>query len=484
MGGQLGKNMFANSQNYNYYSESSKVSFDGFINENYFLIESQEKYLVQNIEISHAITKNPKNGLKDGFVGVILKSKFDGIGNRSPIDLSIALDVSGSMSSIDGKDTKNRLSLAKESLIKLISILDEKNDKMSLITFSDETKEIFGMINKKEIEEKYLNEINKIESFGETDLVLALKAAISKLDSNEKKEKRIIMITDAVYDDINDELEKLFEECVEKKEIPITIMAISSESNLILAEKLSKFKGCNYFSICKSSDLENYLVKNFNYIFFPIAYDTKIIVKSENTKFLRCFGGENDLIDEFDNKNEDFSPAPLNFNNEIIFNLGSTFSSNLLKIKDNLYSKGGLILLKLNYSDLNKDEDLKFNLILEYKTIDNEKSTQNYSYIINKNEKNDEYFKDNNMKKGISIYYFTSMLNHIIEIEKKRNEKNKEDNNDFKVKNRKILLLETKKNIIEYLNKNFVLDANYNESIENLNKYKILIDNNFTKTIS
>ena len=146
MGGQLGKNMFANSQNYNYYSESSKVSFDGFINENYFLIESQEKYLVQNIEISHAITKNPKNGLKDGFVGVILKSKFDGIGNRSPINLSIALDVSGSMSSIDGKDTKNRLSLAKESLIKLVSILDEKNDKMSLITFSDEIKEIFGMI--------------------------------------------------------------------------------------------------------------------------------------------------------------------------------------------------------------------------------------------------------------------------------------------------------------------------------------------------
>ena len=55
------------------------------------------------------------------------------------------------------------------------------------------------------------------------------------------------------------------------------------------------------------------------------------------------------------------------------------------------------------------------------------------------------------MKKGISIYYFTSMLNHIIENEKKMNEKNKEDKNDLKVKNRKILLLETKKNIIEYL---------------------------------
>ena len=82
------------------------------------------------------------------------------------------------------------------------------------------------------------------------------------------------------------------------------------------------------------------------------------------------------------------------------------------------------------------------------------------------------------MKKDISIYYFTSMLNQIIEIEKKRNEKNKEDNNDLKVKNRKILLLETKKNIIQYLNKNFVLEPNFNETIENLNKYKILINNN------
>ena len=82
------------------------------------------------------------------------------------------------------------------------------------------------------------------------------------------------------------------------------------------------------------------------------------------------------------------------------------------------------------------------------------------------------------MKKDISIYYFTSMLNHIIELEKKRNAKNKEDNNDLKVKNRKILLLETKKNIIEYLNKNFVLEPNFNETIENLNKYKILINNN------
>ena len=92
MGAQLGPNMNANSGSYNYFSGTgyAKVSFDGFINENYFLINTQEKNLVQNLEISHAITKNPITYKRDGFIGIILKSKYDGIGNRQPIDLSIA----------------------------------------------------------------------------------------------------------------------------------------------------------------------------------------------------------------------------------------------------------------------------------------------------------------------------------------------------------------------------------------------------------
>ncbi len=168
----LGPCMKANSKNYNYFSGSvhkkvskinsknnyfsdsgyAKVSFDGFINENYFQINTQEKNLINNLEISHAITFNPISLKKDTFIGIILKSKFDGIGNRQPIDLSIALDISGSMSTIDKINSKSRITLAKESLKKLISIIDDKNDKMSLITFNNKTNKIFGLLNKKEIQ--------------------------------------------------------------------------------------------------------------------------------------------------------------------------------------------------------------------------------------------------------------------------------------------------------------------------------------------
>ena len=479
--------MYANSNNYNYFSGWAKVSLDGFINENYFSINSQEKNLIENMEISHAITTNPITKQKDAFISLIFKSKYDGIGNRQPIDMSIALDISGSMSFIDDckRNSKSRIKLAKESLKKLVSIMDTKEDKMSLITFNHITKKIFGVLNKNEIQKKYLNDIDTIKANGGTDLVGALKAAMNNLnlENFEKKEKRIVMITDAEYDDKNDTLLNLVKECVEEKGISITIIAISSDSNLLLADKLSHFKGCNYFPIANSSDLEAFLVKNYKYIFFPISFDTKLKIKS-NVQIINCPGGDNNILDEYDNKdNKDEAPNPFN---EFIFNFGSNFSSDLLRIKDNdgtkkLYSKGGLILLKINPDDFNKNEDLKFDFSLEYTTYENIKCSQNYSYTIaNKMEdRKNEYFKDNNIRKGLSIYYFVNILNYIVETFNKGNYNDYRIKRDEKKKKKDLKLLETKQVVREYLNKNFILVPNNEEIKNNLKNYLKLIEERY-----
>ena len=476
--------MNANSGNYNYFSGWAKVSFDGFINENYFQVSSQERNLVQNIEISHAFTKNPITNQKDAFISLILKSKYDGIGNRQPIDISIALDISGSMSCIDGNDAKSRLTLAKESLKKLVSIMDLDNDKMSLITFNHKTQKIFELLNKNDIQQKFLSDIDSIKANGGTDLVEALKAAMNNLNMEnvEKKEKRIIMITDAAYKDVNNSLLNLFKQCVEEKGVSITIMAISSESNLSLADKLSHFKGCNYFPITKSSDLETFLVKDFNYIFFPIAYDTKIKINS-NVQILKCVGGENTMSDEYMNiDNKDEAPKP---SNEVSFDFGSAFSSDLLKIRDNLgeeklYSRGGLILLKINPDDLYKNEELKFDFILEYKSFDNKTCSQNYSYSIgNKNDIDIEYFCNNSIRKGISIDYFSNILNHIVETFNKGNYNDKYGIKDENKKQKDLKLLETKQVVSEYLRNNFILEPDNQDTKQNLNNYLKLMEERY-----
>ena len=470
MGNSSGPNVSANSANYNYYSEFSFISFSGFINENYFSVQSPEKNLVQNLEISHGISPNPFTYKKDAFLGLLLKSKYDGIGKREPIDLSIALDISGSMFCTDDNETKTRLDLAKEALTKLVSTLDEKNDRLSLITFNHKTEKIFGLLNKSQIEENELNKLENIKAGGGTNLMDAAISAMDNLDLNENnnKKKRIILITDAYYDDTSEELFNLIKLNAQDLKVPCTVMAISSESNIALADKLCHFDGCNYFTIAKSSDLEYYLVQNFDYFFFPIAYQTKLTIISEKVRIIKCIGGENDVLDELTNHENKRGE------NKIEFNLGTSFSSKMIELDKN-YSKGGLILLKLSPEDLyniNQNEEIKLYFSLEYiQTENNLKSCQNYSYIIKPEEKNNkEFYKDNNIKKGISIYYFVNALNYLVESEKeKKNDKNKNN------KERDMKMLETRQVIEDYLKNNFGNEPDNEENKRILNNYLNLV---------
>jgi len=483
-----GSDMNANSGSYNYFSSDAKVSFDGFINENYFLLDKRELNLVQNISIAHAITKNPFNYRKDAFIGLFLKSKYDGYGNRHPIDISIALDVSGSMGTIDGNDGKSRIQLALESLTKLVGIMDQETDRISLITFNHETQKIFGLLGKNEIENKFLNDLKSIKDGGGTDLVLALKGAMDNMDINEedkkiKKDKRIIMITDADYYDTDDGLFNLFKTCVEEKGIYITIIAISSNSNLTLADKVCKYKGCNYFSITQSSELETFLVKYYHYIFFPIAHELKLNVKSENSHIIKCIGADNEFADEYENQD---NTKVKDTKKEISFDLGSVFSSEIIVIKDKegedkLYVKGGLILLKINSDDLNKNEDLKYDFTFEYISFDGNKSCQNYSYIIENREENKEnyFFKDINIRKGISIYYFCIILNRMCEIEKETQMLSQNEER-VKLKEKYIKLMETRQTVSDYLKNNFILEPNNQETNNNLDNYYKIIDGRYS----
>ena len=93
--------------------------------------------------------------------------------------------------------------------------------------------------------------------------------------------------------------------------------------------------------------------------------------------------------------------------------------------------------------------------------------------------KKKEYFKDNNIRKGLSIYYFVNILNHIVETFNKGNYNNykiKRDENKNKID---LKLLETKQAVREYLNNNFILAPNNEEIKKNLKNYLKLIEERF-----
>ncbi|MCQ2820991.1 MAG: hypothetical protein MJ252_27345, partial [archaeon] len=92
-----------------------------------FQLECKEEQLLSNIEISSAKVKSPIDNETEEFIGIQFKSKYDRIGvmkEEESIDVSLAIDISGSMKGDRFVETK----MVIKSMIETIG----KNDKVAL----------------------------------------------------------------------------------------------------------------------------------------------------------------------------------------------------------------------------------------------------------------------------------------------------------------------------------------------------------------
>ena len=383
MGGQTGgaRNSFSDIM----------IPYEGLINENYFKLISRETELINNLEYFTGRSKNPYNKKYENFIGLLLKSKYDGVKQEDqtnikigPMDYAIALDISGSMmSELEDKNGIPRIELAKKALLTMIDNLKDGNQ-MSITTFNHESQLIIPLSPKSEIlmlKEK----IKNINPDGGTNLTNALKGAYETLKKSKKKFKRVIIITDGWVNEpdfMNTAIN------VTNNGVGISVIAIDKSSNSKLFEQFSKLGGCNYFIATKDEDLEKYLIHQFTYLTFIASYNIKLNFESDDCEIIKAIGTNSD-----DNKN---------INN--LCNIPSCFPSDLKFIGDEVYQEGGLILLKIKLKNENIGNKIKINLKLEYTDNDDKNYIQNYpiEYEINEGE----YYSNNYLKKGIALYYY------------------------------------------------------------------------------
>ena len=369
------------------------IPYEGLINENYFKLISRETELINNLEYFTGRSKNPYNKKYENFIGLLLKSKYDGVKQEDqtnikigPMDYAIALDISGSMMSALEVNDKNgipRIELAKKALLTMIDNLKDGNQ-MSITTFNHESHLIIPLSPKSEIlmlKEK----IKNINPNGGTNLTNALKGAYETLKKSKKKFKRVIIITDGWVNEpdfMNTAIN------VTNNGVGISVIAIDKSSNSKLFEQFSKLGGCNYFIATKDEDLEKYLIHQFTYLTFIASYNIKLNFESDDCEIIKAIGTNSD-----DNKN---------INN--LCNIPSCFPSDLKFIGDEVYQEGGLILLKIKLKNENIGNKIKINLKLEYTDNDDKNYIQNYpiEYEINEGE----YYSNNYLKKGIALYYY------------------------------------------------------------------------------
>ena len=409
--------------NFNIGSMNTVVPYEGMINENYFKITQRETEFAANLELFKSITKNPFNKQLEYFIGLLIKSKYDGIGRQlDDIDISIALDISGSMNSIitrkptfkemyqnDGNNErnnlgKNRLEMAKNCLFKMVDSMNDKMN-MALTTFNTESKIIIPLSPKNEIR-SISNVINNIKAGGGTDLATALQGAANCLNNSRAKFKRVIIITDGW--DNGPRFMELARE-LNKKDILITVLSIDSSSNSSMYDQLSELKGCNYYFILNEEDMEKYLIKQLNYICFPALYNMKINFLSEDAYLIRTIGcgQENEKSKKMDTNTN--NATDIRAENDLI-NIKTVFPSDLKQLNNSYYQEGGLILLKLKPKTL--DKNCKVIIRLSYEEIEGKKFDRNYEIEFTSNELKNGV-NSTEMKKGLAIYYFTKFIRKI-----------------------------------------------------------------------
>ena len=486
---------------------STTVTHEGTINENFYKLKQKETKLISNFEVSYASIKNPITEKREYFLGLLGKSKYDGVGLREPIDIGIALDISGSMSCNINEKSESRLEIAKKSLITFINNLSE-NDNISITAFDHECLNIVSFANAKKFlaDKKNIDKINKLNPNGGTDIYKGLKEVYDNMmntKNNINKQRRIILITDMDYSEDSNFIDLC--KNMPKNNIFLTILGISESFNTELTELISKEKGCNYYIISNDTDMKKYLIDEFNYICFPLSFNEKLEILSPFLKVKSVIGTGFKRLEEnkenvewnldthklFDKEYKDnifflllyfkrkgkVLPKPVilcisqflkTFHRKTISEINTTFPSTLTKYRKDYYVKGGMLLIKLDENSVKEDNICQFTLSGE--------DTNHQKYvkdeILSFQKKKDDYFSDQNIEVSLALYYFTKFNRKIMKIcnDEYKNKKNKNNSLDF-IASDKFSGIKTE--IINLLRNHY-----YKKTVnDNLDKYLTNMDN-------
>jgi Mg-chelatase subunit ChlD len=230
---------------------------------------------------------------------LFLKSKYDGEprDNRR-LNSVIVLDISGSMSGgLRGSQPgDSRLQLCKEAIKMFVSKL-RPTDAFGLVVFDDKGETIVPCTQKANLEvEAIFAMVDQIKTRGGTTLSSGFNEGANNLKEYLKNcakaddgcENRIVMLTDVGDNSLA--TERNFIEKVSENDINVTIVGISDDFRSSTCEQLSNVRGFNYFCAVETSDLNKYLFENFDFTFFPCAYDIEVTLESNDVKFFNVYG--------------------------------------------------------------------------------------------------------------------------------------------------------------------------------------------------
>ncbi|RUP05255.1 hypothetical protein BC936DRAFT_140520, partial [Jimgerdemannia flammicorona] len=247
---------------------------------------------------------------REYWLGLSTVSKYDGEGMRRhprlPLDLGVALDISGSMDDCfdsENESQRSKLAVAKEGLNAIVAQL-VPGDQFGLVVFDHNQREILPMTAWEDVDKDVLRQkIKDLRICGGTDLSGGMRAATklfgptsSRKPKAEGRTRRILFLTDlnSSSNTANDERMLLDITAKNAAELPggiyTTVVGVGMDFNVALVEKVSKTRGCRYTSIASVGEFRQLTEAEFNHDVMPIAFDIRLIIESGAWSVDKAYG--------------------------------------------------------------------------------------------------------------------------------------------------------------------------------------------------
>ncbi len=364
VGGAKDINNFRENIKNNYMPVEEDITHEGIFYDYFFdnNITKQAKHLFEPAYTSyknkHPLTNEEEIYLSVGLNSNLTKSSFE----RKKLNLTIVLDISGSMSSsfdnyyYDGGrrraryeddeefDSRSKMEIAKECINDLTKHL-KKDDSFAVVLFDNRSYigKPFSKVGKTDMD-AIRSHINEIHPRGGTNMYAGINTATElydKLPKYDPKEydNRIIFLTDAMPNtDVTNEnsLWGVMKNNADNR-IHTTFIGVGVDLNSELIKYITRTPGANYYSVHSAKDFKKRMDTQFDFMVTPLVFDLTLHLKSDNYQIEEVFG----------------SPEADKATGEIM-RVNTLFPSE----SEDGQTRGGIILIKLKKTGRKSDIEL------------------------------------------------------------------------------------------------------------------------------
>ena len=419
VGGAKDINNFRENIENGYFPISTDITINGLFYDYYFETGNSGKASDELFSPAYsvALSRDPVSNKLEYYITVGLNSNIkESDFARKKLNLVVALDISGSMSSgfnsyyYDNpleyeNEYKSKMQIANESLNILLDQLKD-DDRFGLVLFESNatTMKDLELLEETNIE-RLKQRILQIQETGGTNMEAGYREATELLDEyidvdSDEYENRIIVITDAMPNTGRTDREGLIGMVENNADdgIYTTFIGVGVDFNTQLIQTISDVKGANYYSVHSSKEFEERMGEQFEYMVTPLVFDLELELDSDDYEIEAVYGS--DTVDK---------------KSGTIMEVNTLFPSK----SEGGQVKGGVILLKLEKE--NQKDEGELELKVTYKDRNGNKHEN--EQVVTLKDDGKEHYDNTGIRKAIMLTRYANTLKNWILYERSEERK-------------------------------------------------------------